>query len=194
MHHSRLTLEISCNSNTLDWLYLLILGPFCSTNLWHWWQCDTRALVGVVHELVEVLHELKDEDSPQVDRVVTGAKPRPHVARERGGCIPEMTTITRLHFLGIATKNIWRETKKELALRVKITLINFCVHMHFWAIVWQFTHEFSFVQKCITLGMSSGAKLHNIIIHDCAAALLSIAVKVSAGIPSGVLSLARRQY
>ena len=144
-----------------------------------------------------MLHELKDEDGPEVHRVVTRAKPCPHVARERGGRVPKMTTITRLNLLGIATKNIWRETKKELVvLRVKIThtLINFYVCGHFWAIAWQFIHIFSLVQKCITLGMSSGAKLHNIIIHDCAAALLSIAVKVSAGIPSGVLSLARRQY
>ena len=79
-----------------------------------------------------MLHELKNKDGPQVDRVVTGAKPRPHVAGERGGRVPEMTTVTRLHLLGVTTKNIWREIKKELILRVKIiqVLIKFYVHMY----------------------------------------------------------------
>ena len=53
-----------------------------------------------------MLHELEDEDGSQVDRVVTGTKPCPHVAGEGGGCVPEVTTVTRLHLLGVATENI----------------------------------------------------------------------------------------
>ena len=55
----------------------------CIRYLWNRREGDTRAFVGIVHEFVQMLHELEQQNCPQVYRVVTRSQTWEERERER---------------------------------------------------------------------------------------------------------------